>query len=171
MSTKSLRAYTFSSVYLGDAAPASGVLTKVSNIRTGGNDFVDSTPTTYIPHLGIKVMSGPQQISLAATFYDKSTNDLTKLVAKGISVSGTFSSISSLQTYSLLLVAPDEEAEDSYWIPKINTDIRYEQAFRKDGGLVVPVQFSISANDLSTILYYKDTVANLVTEMGARSPL
>lgn len=170
MSNISTKAFTFSAVYLGDAAPASSVLSRVNTLRTGGTSISDVTPTEYLAWLDEVVVTGEREITISMEFYDDST-DIVDKATLGISLDNDFGDPTDLQKYSLLLVAPDEFPGDNYYFPKVVTLINYSTAYTKDGGVVLPVTFAISSNDTDTVLYYKDTLDNLDSTMGSRSPL
>lgn len=166
----SIKSFTFSAIYLGDAAPASSVLTRVNSLRTGGTNLSDTTPTEYIPWLDEVVMSGLREVSVNMEFYDDSTDTIDK-AALAISLSNDFGDASDLQKYSLLLIAPDEYPNDNYYFPNLSVRINYSAAYRKDEGVVVPLSFFITSEDLTTVLYYRDTTSSLESTMGVRSPL
>lgn len=170
MSSITVKSFTFSAVYMGDSAPASSVLTRVSTLRTGGTQFSDKTPTEYIPWLDEVVVSGSREVTLSMEFYDDST-DIVEKASLGISLDNDFGDPSDLQKYALLLISPDEYPGDNFYFPKLKTEIDYSAAYKKDDGVVIPVTFSIKANDLTTVLYYRDTTTNLESTMGVRSPL
>lgn len=163
--------YTFASIYLGDAAPASGQLVNVPNIRTQGVRISDTTPSTYFPWLGISGMDGLREVRVETQYYDSSSSSIVELASRGVSLSGDLNDPSDLQLYSLLMVSPNEDVRESYYFPVVRTEIDYSAAFLKDAGIVVPVTFFIQVEDLTKEPYSKETVANLITEMGSRSPL
>lgn len=166
----SVKSFTFSAIYLGDAAPASSVLTRVNSLRTGGTTISDATPTEYIPWLDEVVMSGLREVNVSLEFYDDSTDTIDK-ASLAISLSNDFGDASDLQKYSLLLIAPDEYPNDNYYFPNLAVQINYSAAYRKDGGVSIPINFSVKSNDLDTVLYYRDTTSSLESTMGVRSPL
>lgn len=171
MSSNNPKAYVFSSVYIGDCAPASGVLSKVNNIRTEGVLIGDTTPTEYISWLDEICVTGDRVITVESSFYSKDSNNLPGLMAKGISVGGSFNDITDLQMYTLLLVAPDETLEDSFYFPKVKTNLDWKNSYKKDGGIVTPVTFTLNLNDPFTQPYFKSTVSALVSLLGTRSPI
>lgn len=163
--------YTFASIYLGDAAPASGQLINVPNIRTQGVRITDSTPSVFFPWLSLSAMSDLREVRVETQYYDTSTVNIVELASKGISLSGDISDPSDLQMYSLLLVSPNENSRESFYFPNVRTEINYSASYTKDNGIVVPVSFFIQTEDLVKEPYSKDTIANLIVEMGSRSPL
>lgn len=171
MSSQSPRAYVFDAVYLGNCAPASGILSKVPDIRTNGITVNDVTPTEYISWLGITCLTGNRVVTVEAQFYDSSNSDLVDLAAKGISLTGGLNDPSTLQNYTLLLVSPEPDKKDNFYFPIIRTEIKYSKAFKKDGGIIIPITFTIEANNLTDNLYNQTTVDNLVILMGVRSPI
>lgn len=171
MSSNNPRVFVFDSIYLGDCSPASGVLSLVPNIRTDGVSINDVTPTERIPWLNITCLTGNRVVTVETQYYDSSSSDLVDLAAKGISLAGNINGPSTLQSYSLFLLSPEPNGTDNFYFPIVRTKIEYNKAFKKDAGIVVPVTFLIEANDLTSNLYNSDTVNNLVTLMGARSPI
>lgn len=165
------KSFSFAAAYVGDASPASAVLTRIGNIRTEGTDVIDNTPTDYLPWLDEVVVTGLRDVTVEMQFYE-SSSDLVDKLAMGISVSGSFADGPSLQKYALLLVAPEASpGRLNFYFPKLRSEVHYESKFVKDGAVVVPVTFKISANELDTLPYYRSTLVNLATSMGARSPL
>lgn len=171
MSSQNPRAYTFDAIYLGDCAPASGILSRIPDLRTNGVVINDITPTERIPWLNITCLTGNRVVTVETQYYDSSSSDLVDLAAKGISLTGSLNSPSSLQNYSLFLLSPETEGKDNFYFPIVRTKIEYTKAFKKDGGIVVPVTFLIEANDLISNLYNCGTADELDTLMGIRSPI
>lgn len=167
---KSPRAFTFSASYIGNTAPASSQLTRIPNISTESVPIRDTTPTEYLPWLDQVVVTGPRSVTVSLQYYEISASRLVDVVSKAISVDGGFGDVSNLQLYSLFLLAPEDDKDDSWYFPKVKAEFDYNAAFSKDNGIVIPLSFSILVNDLDTIPYYKDTVDNLITVMGSRSP-
>lgn len=163
--------YTFASIYLGDAAPATGQLVNIPNIRTQGVQITDNTPSVFLPWLSVSAMSDLREVRVDTQYYDSSSSSIVELISKGISLSGDINDPSDLQMYSLLLIAPNEYTRESFYFPKVRTEINYSASFTKDNGIVIPVSFFIQTEDLTKEPYSKDTVANLISEMGSRSPL
>lgn len=75
------------------------------------------------------------------------------------------------QRYTLLCVSNDISTKSSFLFPVIRTEKTYSQNFAKTGPTEITVSFIAENRDSSQNLVVQDTLADLVTILGGRSPI
>lgn len=172
MVSKRPRAYTFSAIYIGDAAPATGQLVKIPNISTNPVVISDKAPTQFLSWLNINVLTGEREVAVSVEYYDAASFDLVDKIATNLSVDGTFGDVSELQLYSLFLLAPEGDTyQDSWYFPIMRAEFDFTNQHGKESPISTTLNFSRTLNDLGTIPYYRDTTDEIVNIMSTRSPL
>jgi hypothetical protein len=163
-----LSVFAFSAIYIGDY-DSSAVLTFVPEMRTNGARLLEVSPSTFEQSQGNNVTSGNHVYTVELSFVSDDT--LTENIARGLSVNSTNpNGPPGNNQYSLLLLAPDPTLSSNYYFPKIWTLRTIENIYSKTAPTVTNVTFSTEDRNPNTILYYQDTVANLIPIMGSKSP-
>lgn len=78
---------------------------------------------------------------------------------------------STFAQYTLLLAHPDENEASSILLPKCYTIKKMETNYEKTGATKVNLQFVAFNRNRYIPLMYIDTLDNLATILGVRSPL
>jgi hypothetical protein len=151
-------------------AESEDVLFQVPTIRSRGAVIKESYPTEFVQVFGNRIQSDYHTVGLTLTFI--SSDLITTLLARGVSVFGTSNTPcpSAANQYSILLVSPNSATQTSYYFPAINSLSNYSVGFKKDAVYELEINFQAQARDFNTILFYRDTLPNLVSVMGSRSP-
>lgn len=162
--------YVFGAVYIGNSTDNS-VLVPIVDLRTNGAQITSGVPTIYVPSIGNYVQTGNQIAKVTLTFLSKS--QMMQRLVRGLPVGATLSSspLFNNQTYSLLLVGPDDGTETTYYWPKLSVEKNWDKDHSKDKALSTQITLDIEDPLVTTRLQYFDTFQNIKTIMGARSPI
>lgn len=147
----------------------SSVLTRVFDIRTGGNELVETLPSDSLPALNYSsIQSDLHRVETTITFY--SVSDLVTRLTKGLTLSEDLNNPIAQNEYAILLLCGNLNNKESYYLPRVLTERSKTTNLSKTNATAVPVKFYISDRDCTVPLIYQNTAAALKTTMGSRSP-
>lgn len=159
----------FSSIYVG-LSNSSDVLTPITAITTGPITFVENTPEAFLPGIQTTIQSGQHEVSVNATFYND--DDLVLRLARGLDLlSGNIDDPPEFNTYSLLLLHPDENIKSSYYLPQVRVVHNISLNYEKTRCTEMSLTFTWQDRNRYNRIYYQDTYDNLAAIMGFRSPI
>lgn len=169
MPLQSVRIGPLAAVYIG-VYGASDVLTELKVQTTGEEILVVDLPEEFLFATGNTIQSGPKSASCAIEFL-KDDPDIVKLAAGNWITTQYQDAPSTFSQYVLLLVHPDYEEETCVLLPRCNTRKITRINWAKTKATTTALQFSHLDPDDNTQVHYKRTLSDLVTILGARSPI
>jgi hypothetical protein len=169
MPKQTVTIFAFASAWVGDNSATTTPLTQITALRTNGATLKENQPRDYQYILLNDIQSGNCTFTIDLDFYTDALQ--TTVLTRGLPVNtGTINSPLSNNLYSLLLVAPNQLAQSSYFFPKARTTRSRELAYKKDGVTTTRVTFTCEDRSPNTTLFYQDTLSNLISVMGSQSP-
>lgn len=161
----------FTGFYLGDASATSSRLVKIRALRSPGATYSKGFPVTWIPSLSRFVRSGNLRVSVSLTLLGDS--ETLVRIANGLSITtpGDINAPSPLTMYSMLLLSGDATTKSSFYFPNIQVETVSPPIYGKNGAVARTIQFAYEVRDINTQIVYQDTLAALISVMGAKSPV
>ncbi len=171
----------FSAIYIDDYA-GTGILTKMTDIDTGPYVLVDEIPEQVEPVAGYNsVQAGLRKVSVTMAFYGES--QILINLSRGLLVNEVSGYVGSpFNQYTLLLADADETATTSVLIPRCYTV--KNMGINKEKTAPTKINYTFIATDRnrfvqipiigtsnSVPLMYMDTLDNIATALGGRSPV
>jgi len=161
----------FSAVFIGDSTNG-GPLTRVNVTRTGGTDIEDSMETRAEPGFNFNGLPiDTHKFVVTVRFYGD--DDILGNICLGQSITSidTNGPIGFTQ-YSLFLQSPvGSTRKSSYYIPVARTVRSMKFRYGKDQAVGTQITFIAEHRDPTVNIRYKDLDSNLITQMGAKSPI
>jgi len=169
MPTNRIQIGPFAAFYIGDYG-GSDVLTQILPLNTGPITVVDDVPEQYEPVVDNSVQSGLRKVTINLSFY---TDDQIIInLARGLLVGETDKSVGSpFAQYVLLMAYPDETAYSSVLLQKCYTVKHLSANYEKTAPTKIDLQFVATNRNRFNSLINIDTLDNIATILGSRSPV
>lgn len=162
--------FPFAAVYVGDASASSTPLQLVTATRTKGAKIAELLPSTFENALGNAVQSGNHLMRVTLIFLGD--DDMAIRLSRGLSVGASDINGPMSQTlYSLFLQSPQPGIKSSYYFPNMRTERVVELTYSKTEATALQVTFIGENRDVTVNLHYKKKDADLISIMGAKSPI
>lgn len=161
-----------SAIYVGNA-DSSSELVRVGGNRSNGSSFKYGFPTKKQHIDGKYVQAGVPELTFSLTFVPDFQllsggqgvwSNLIMRLAMGNSVEGTVADDqpSTLQEYSFLLVGPDKNKTNCFWVPLCSSVIDFNANWNKDQPSKTPLLFQCSNRNRFIELFYHRPLAELL---------
>jgi hypothetical protein len=171
MSSKIVPIFSFVSCFIGNQSASGSPLTLVSEMRTGGAQITDETPSDFQQVLGTgkRVQSGNRVATVTLNFI--ADDILTINLSRGVSILNTMSSAAPANNqYSMLLVAPNTNPTSNYYFPILSAIATRKLDYQKGKPLTTQITFSTETRNVNVVPYFQETLPTLISIMGSRSP-
>lgn len=162
--------FAFGAAYIGDYG-SSSTMTAITDLRTNGANLDEQFPTQYEVLLGKDIQTGNHLFTIDLDFY--SDGLLTGVISRGNPITtAAINSAPGTSLYTLLLVAPYANYQDSYFFPNVRTARTRKVKYSKTDPTVLRITFIAENRNPNVDLFYQDTIPNLIadTPLGPISP-
>lgn len=159
----------FAAIYVGDFG-SSNPLIRVSSQRCKGTRFLYECPQQYEPLLGGPIQSGEAKLQFDLSFYGIDQIIMNMAMGNVIETPAAEDAPSSFAKYTILLLARDKTATDSFLIPVCWTQKRVGLNYEKTAPREIAINFEVENRNRFVQLYYKGSLSTLksVPTYGAR---
>lgn len=158
----------FAAFYVGDYG-SSDVLTRIVAINTGPINITESLPEQFLPGLQKTIQTGLHEVQGTLNFYGDDDNIIR--LSRGIKLTDPVDGAPEFNTYSLLLLYPDESANSSYFFPQVRFVHNTALNFEKTRATEINLNFLWQDRNRYNNIFYKGNYDDLAAIMGSNSPI
>ena len=147
----------------------SSVLTRIFDIRTGGNELAETLPSDPLPVLNYgSIQADLHKVETTITF--NSVSDTIIRMARGLALSADINDPMGQSEYAILMLCGNFSKKESYYLPRVITDKNNTINRSKTTATASAIRYYINDRDVTVDLHYQGTAAELKVIMGSRSP-